>query len=516
MGHISQPQNQFNIVPERGITAELDAHRVLIVGRMLTGTATADELYTDVPSSASDINALFGEKSHIAGMLRDFRDVNKVSRLDAYPFAEGGTKATSTLTFTGGPSTADATIQVTVGSAYKYSASVDIASGSTITQAATAVKDAMNLIIGSAPFSVDSTAGVVTFTASNGGTIPNANWDIKVHGVIPGITIDPVAAWSGGTTDPTTPGTTVSAAISGIRYQTIVWPVSYTATNIVAEMDDRFNVDNGVMDGVMVQTTVDTLANAKAYADDFNSQSFAIVWNQAITATLHKGGAVIEMPDIISAKVAALRALRLTTDANLTPYLTTVAPSDQFGGVGIASLPYFNTVLPEITPASPAEFPAFEDIDEATSNALSVIGPNSSFTETIFGEMATTYLKDTTGAADTSYKFLNTVDTISAIREFVTVNCGRRYGQSRLTAGVLVPGKDMANESSIRAFLNELYDRLADLTLVQFGSDAKRDFNTNLTVNVDVGAQKATVSMAPLLVTQLRAIIGTIAINFGG
>lgn len=515
MGHIEQPTKIMNIVPEQGITSQLGAHRVLIVGRMLTGTAAADELYIDVPSSASEINALFGKTSHIAGLLRDFRAINKVSRLDAYPFANGGVQAEATLAFSGSTSTADATITVTIGSAHKYSVTVDIPSGSTPLDAAAAVSDAFQPLIADAPFAVGNTVNEVDITATNGGAIP-LEWDLQYSGTVPDQTISWIL-WDLGSGDPVNPDSTVVAAIDGIRYHTIVWPSRYSVANLVAEFDNnRFNASAGVMDGVIVQANVNTLANAKAYADDFNSQSMSIIWNKVINTTTHKGGAVVEMPDIISAKVAALRALRLTDGANLTPYLTTVASRDQFGGVGIASLPYFNTIIPGIAPASPAEFPGFEDVEEATDNALSTIGPNSAFNTTIFGEMVTTYLTDGQGAPDVSYKFLNTVDTISAIRETFVLNLGRRYGQSRLTNGDLEPGRDLANESSIRAFCNEVYDDLAELVLVQSGSAAKRDFNENLIITLDIAAGTATIDMKPLLVSQLRAIIGTIAVNFGG
>ena len=85
---------------------------------------------------------------------------------------------------------------------------------------------------------------------------------------------------------------------------------------------------------------------------------------------------------------------------------------------------------------------------------------------------------------------------------------------SNLTDGDLIAGYSMANEGSIRAFLNELYDELAEYVLVQAGSAAKKDFNDNLSVSVSVRTGTATVAAAPLLVTQLRAILGTIQIKF--
>jgi hypothetical protein len=73
----------------------------------------------------------------------------------------------------------------------------------------------------------------------------------------------------------------------------------------------------------------------------------------------------------------------------------------------------------------------------------------------------------------------------------------------------------MANADSIRAFCGQLYDNLADIALVQAGKAAKVDFNSNLVITVNIATGQVTINMAPLIVGQLRAIIGTIQVNFG-
>ena len=47
-----------------------------------------------------------------------------------------------------------------------------------------------------------------------------------------------------------------------------------------------------------------------------------------------------------------------------------------------------------------------------------------------------------------------------------------------------------------------------------WGRLAKKDFMDNLIVVVSVSAGSATITAAPLMVTQLRAILGTIQVNF--
>ena len=73
----------------------------------------------------------------------------------------------------------------------------------------------------------------------------------------------------------------------------------------------------------------------------------------------------------------------------------------------------------------------------------------------------------------------------------------------------------MANRESIVAFSLEVYKSLATSGLVQTGQTAERDFLDNLSVTLDIAEGAVTINMAPLLVTQVRAIIGTIQVNFG-
>lgn len=507
---ISEPSVTFNIIPASQL-AGVSAQKTLIVGQQLSGTATAGVLYQDIQNDGSE-DTYFGQRSHLAGMIRVFKRENKISQIDALPLddAGGATAGTAVVDFTGSVATEAGEVNVIIGSETDHNYEVGIASADT----ATDIGDALVTLItadGDAPFTAANVAGVVTITAENGGSLCN-DWGVKVTGTVAGVTIA-LTGWTGGATDPTL--TSILDVISNIRYQTIVWPAAYSLSVVQADLDAKFNVTNKVMDGVVIQVIPDTLANLKTYVSSLNSQSVVVVGEKTVSTTDRIGPASFEMPDIVAAEMAAIRALRLTEDANLTPYLTTVSSRDQFGGIGIGSLPYFNTSLPNVAIANPSDEFSDEDLTELSNNGVAVFGPNRAFNGTVFGEMVTTYLTDTAANADDSYKFLNTVDTASLIREFYFSNFKSRYAQSRLTTGDLLPGRDMANEASIRAFCNELYDELADVALVQKGTAAKKDFNDNLLITISISEGKATINMAPLLVTQFRVVIGTIQINFG-
>lgn len=511
MAAIGEPTVTLDIL-RAGEVVGIQGQRVLIVGQMLTGTATPGDLYQNIPNDSSE-DDLFGAGSHIAGMIRTFKQLNKVCQLDALPLADSGvaTPAEADIVFSGTSATAAGSYTVTVGSEKLYSADIPVLKDDTPSDIATALATAMTGFP-KVPFtSTYAAPDAVDFIARNGGTLGNT-WDIKVAGTVPGIDYT-ITGWQNGTSDPTL--TDVLDVIENIRYQTIVWPSSYLYSAVRDVLDARFNVANGIMDGVAIQVQRDSLEDVKTYVTGINSQSMAIVWDKEVDTSQHIGGATVEMPDIIASQMAAIRALRLTEGASIGRYMSTVVPLDQYGGMAIANLPYYNTRLPELPVASPVDTPTMIELEDAVGNGVSVFGPNRAGNQTIFGEMVTTYLTDGGGNPDSSYKYLNTVDSISAIREYFFNNFRTRYAQTRLTDGDLIPGRDIANVPSIKAYANELYDYLADMTLLQAGLAAKRDFNQYLVITTDLATGTASVSMAPLLVTQLRAIIGTITIKFG-
>jgi phage tail sheath gpL-like len=508
---ILSPNTTFQITRAAALAGILD-QRVLLVGQMLAGgTATTDVLIQDIPNDSSE-NTLFGRRSHLAGLVRAFKVENPTTQLDVIPLDDAGAAVAGTAVMTvTGPATEDGTLFVTFCSEANHRVQIDVTSGDTETDIADAITAAYALDL-DAPFTVANLAGVVTATAENGGTLSN-NWGLKVEGTVAGVAIA-LTAWSGGTTDPVI--TTILDQIANIRYKTVLWPSSYLTTTIEADLNAKFNSTNAILDGVACQVIEDTLANLKTTVAAIDSQSICVLGQKTMDKADRKGSATLEMPDIACAEFCAIRSLRLETGTALTQYLTSVATQDQFGGPELASLPYFNTAMPSMPVADATDEWSAEDLAELEDNGVAVYGPNRAFSGTIMGPIVTTSLTNTAGNPDTSYKYLNTVDTASVIREFFFENSRSRYAQTRLTDGDLIPGRDMANEDSIRAFFARLYIELANDALTQAGAVALADFKDNLDVSVNVSTGTATVNSAPLLVSQLRAIVGTIQINFGG
>lgn len=508
---ILNPRTRLNIIGAQTVQQGAD-QRVLLVGQMLSGTATAGVVSSECPDSATEINALFGAKSHIAMLARAFKAINKATVLDILPLADNGagTAASATITAATGTATADATIEVWAIHKDQYRVTVDIASGDDQDAVAAAIDAALSAAETNWPFTTTSSTNVVTITAGNKGTLYNGA-PVGIEGTIPGVALT-LTAFASGATDPTTISTALSAA-GNVRYQTVGWPWKWSNASLKTFLNDRFNDEFRVMDGVGVQAKIDTYANLNGGPSE-NSQSIVIIADNLISGSSRKGSSVMAHGDWITATFCAIRALRLTADASLTDILATVAPKDQFGGSALSSLPYQNTLMPNLPIPLPEDELTLTQLADLTDDGYTTLGANQAYNAVILGQAITTYKTNTAGDPDTSFRFLNTVDTSSAIREYNVVNLKARYAQTRLTTGDLIAGRDMANEASIRAFCKSLYQDLAELAIVEAGATAEKDFTQNLIVSVSVSTGTVTINMAPLQVGQIRTILGTIAVKF--
>jgi len=509
---ISQPDVTINIIPAQQKVSNT-AQKVLIVGQQLSGTATSGDLQEQI-GNANEEDALFGAGSMVAGMVRTFKSINEVTRVDAIGLDDdgGATDATATVVFAGGPATAAGTITVTVGSATNHALEVVVAVGDTITD----VGDALVVAVGAdadIPVSAANVAGTVTLTALNGGTVGN-NISLKAEGAAAGVTFT-ITGFTGGAADPTL--TSVFDVVGEQRYQTVVWPYNADIAELKAFLDPRFNVTDDVQDGIGITTSGDTFSTLETLGNANNSQSVVIMGVRVLDDALFKGLSLLELDYVISSQLAAVRSLRLTDDANISRFvISTAGARDSFGGAALASLPYFNTPFPTLPLIPTGKGFDRSEIEALLTAGVSTIGNNKAGNQTISGEVVTTYKTDAAGNPDISFKFANFVDTASNVREYMFNNVKARFAQSRLTEGDLIEGRSMANESVVKAFLNGLYDDLSgpDFVLTQAGETARSFFNDNLAITLDLADGKVTVEMKVPLVTQFREFIATLQIAF--
>lgn len=511
MTTILQPRTTANLVGANQPVQNTE-QKVLFVGQQTSaGSATSGALTENVLNNAED--SLYGANSMLAGMIRSARNQNPVTRFDAIGLDDGGgaTQATLVVTFTGA-ATENGTITIAVGSEIDYSFDVGIANGDTATDIGTALETLINadsnvLVIAS------NAAGVVTLTAVNGGTIGNFI-GLSFSGAVAGVTVALTAA-TGGATDPVLTG--VFDVVGNNRYQGIVWPYFADTSEVRSFLDARFNVDNRVLDGVAITSSVDTLSNHLSRLNPLNSQSLIDIADKAITETAFVAPAQFELIQVKAAQFAAIRALRLTEGANIGQFvLSQNGPADATGGAALASKPYFNTPFPDLPLIVTGRGWTDTEIEQLVDAGGTSLGTNAANNGAIIGEVVTTYKTDAAANPDISFKFLNYVDTSSGIREYYFNNLRSRFAQSRLTEGDVIFGRDMANALTIRAFCERLYLDLSgpNFVLVEAGAEARRFYKENLIITIDKAEGLVIIFMVVPIVTQLRTINATIRIAF--
>lgn len=512
--NVSQPQVTLNIVAAQTTVSNAE-QRVLIVGQKTSaGSATSGALYTNIQNDGS-WDTLFGANSMLAGMIREFRRINRDVNIDAIPLSDNGSgvAAAGEVAFSG-TATAAGTLLVSIGSEVQHTYSIAVASGDT----ATAIGDALEAAVLAdtrAPFTAANTTGTVALTFDNAGPEGNGQ-PIKVSGTVAGVTVA-LTAFASGATAPTL--TDIFDVVGDERYQTIVWPYGYGVATVKTFIDDRFNVGNNVLDGVAVMTASDTYANLITAGDAQNSQSLVILGNKPLTNDDHVGGATVELTYVLTARFAAVRSLRLNAGSSIANIVSASAGSrDSIGGPAIASLPYANTLLPNTAIAGIGKGWTAAEVSDLKDSGISTFGPNRARSAVILGEIVTTYKTDAAGNPDVSFKYLNYVDTISNVREYFFNNMKSRYAQTRLTAddAPVTGGRSITKASSIAADLDGWYADLAgpDYVLTQAGETALQYFRDNRTVLTSLDTGLVTVVMQTPIVTQLRTIQGSVQIAF--
>lgn len=510
---ISQPSIDISISPAQQLQST-DPQRVLFIGQQTSAaTAVSGVLQESIGNAESVANGLFGITSMLAGMIRAAKIINGQTRFDAIGLDDAaGTNATGTIVFASGPTTEAGTYTVTVGSDRNHKYDIAVADGDTITE----IGDALDVLIAAdtkAPFTSSNSAGTVTITYIHDGTVGN-NMTLKVEGVIAGVTHS-ITAMTGGATDPTL--TTLFDVIDGERYRHVIWPSEYGYTVATDEFDPRFNKTDEIQDGVVIASETDTLANLKTTGGAENSLSLTVFGNQTVNDTSYKGSAILEFDHVIAAEFVATRSLRFTPGASIARYvISTTGLADNFGGVALNSKPYFNTPFFELPIIPIGKGFTNVEIEELNDAGISVLGNNSARNTIIAGEVLTTRKTDASANPETTFKFLNNVDVAVTVRELMHNNLQAQYAQSRLTEGDLVPNRSMANQGSIEAFIDGLYQTFSgeDFVLTQAGSTALDFFKQNRTVTLDLTAGKATVTMQVPIVVQFREIVVAMQITF--
>ncbi len=514
---MSNPQTTINLLsaqtPQRP-----DDRSILVIGQKIGGTATAGALVEDIISKEQAATS-FGQGSMVYKALAAILDKCSISlvqpKIAAISLADAGgaTAATATLTFTGTATTAGKIVVYIDSIQRKYE--VDVAIGDIASDIATSFASKINADADRAVQASD-VGGVITITARNAGSQGNTIGTQFDLGLSKGVTLV-TTAMSGGATDPALTG--LFDPIANKRFTSIVYPAEYGIATLTTETEARFNVDNKVLDGVGIVAVTDTYTNLNTQVDALNQKTLVYRANKLINDADYRGGAVFESPLVLAARAAAIRELRLTVDANTS----SLSPNGQAqGGSFFGAIPYFNT--PE---AGLPVIKSGNDFTDAESNELKnsgawLLSNNSNNTTLIYDEAVTTYKTNSLGQVDTTYKYLNYVDTLTIARDYMFKNIKADFSQSILTSGKLVAGRPMVNAKSFEGTLVGYYATLSgfngdnNYVLLVNSEAAKNQFRDAIrnSIVVNLAEGKITTDILTSINTQLRTILINITPTF--
>ena len=484
MPSLQRPSITLNISPS--ITKPSIEHRVLIIGEIGdTSTVETNKVIKDIQLTDIDI---FGKDSQLYYAIQKFKSINKLNILDVLPIAKGSSKSTSDITITG---TATKNNKLTFTLNNNFVEVVVNNSDSDIT-IATNLESALNASsYFTDVFTISRTDNKVTLeTKQPSATLNNQTGVITLDNLDNGIT-NTISYFSGGASS-TLPDNYLFDILDE-RYNSIIYDYSLGLNAVRVYLEAQFNLLNKINDGVGFTTIKDTLFNFKSIVNSQNYKTQVIFGN--ICQMDYNVFSLVATSEIV-----AIRALRLTDKATIANYVS--QNIETFGGISLASLPYFNT---------PLSFPKPNGcINE--EDLINVINAGGSLWVnngiTVLSEVVTTYKTNNLGDEDKSFKYLNYVDTLSVIREYLTIGLRKRYAQVRLTDGNLIPNKSITNKGAIKASIIKYLNELADLALVRKGLD--KFISDNLIITEDLETDTITFNCKVPIVVQLRNIQGNI------
>lgn len=502
-------------------TVDNTPQKILIVGQDTTGN-TVDTLIQNIQNDPVEVNALFGARSMIAGMIRNVRKINTETQIDVIPVTASGNPAIADITFTG-TLDLDTTYTFVIGSSQDFTIPITVPANQSATQTTLTIVNFLLTVLELPVVASVNASTTVRLTVQHDGLFGNS-MGLSVSGSDTTQTFE-MTAFGSGTAAPTF--TNTFNDVGGIRYQNIVWPYTDVAVGIPAVADflePRFNNAGKILDGrasMSITNTVTNFLDTVTGLITLNDKNLLIIADEKISEDLYQAPSQFEIPYAKAAQNCAIRSLRLTEGANIASLvIANIGSLDRFGGIAIASLPYFNTPLKNLPLISPEHGFTEEEIEDLFDAGFTIWGNNLTNTDAIMGEAVTTFKTDAAGNPTDTFKLANYDDTGRECREFYFNNYKARYNQHRLTTGDIEPQRAMANADSIRRFSNRLYSELADDVLVVkglitsgegAGLQAQAFYDKNLVVTIK-SATTVSVTMKLKIVTQLRALQFTIEV----
>jgi phage tail sheath gpL-like len=500
--------------------ASLDERSILLVGQKLSGSATSGELKEIL--TETDLNNFFGRNSHISIAGRALLKTLSISSIRPKVSAialddnASGVVATGSFAITG-TATASGSLSFYVDSIKNGAYQVDVAIGDTAVAIATKLKALIDANLNS-PVSAGISTSTITLTSVNKGLVANSI-GLKLKGSVAGISVA-ITAMNGGLTNPVLTGLFDSIVNSKIRFTSIAYPSEYTLTTLTALTEARVNVDNEVLDGLGIIAKTDTYANNNSFLDGLNLKTLDVICNNKINTATHKGGAIFENNLTISAVIAGIRELRLTVNANISRIMSN---GEALGGSYNAAIPYFNTVAFELPIIDVGNNYLEEERNELKNSGGSCPQNNSANSYIDINKQFTTYKLDNAGNVDKTYQSVNTLDTMSIVREYFFRSIKKDFSQHGLTSGQIVANRKLVNKDTFIGALCEYYKQLSglanintDYALLVASNEALNYFKDYISKTIIVNLQEGSIiaDSSAKIVSQLETIIINLIPNF--
>lgn len=454
-------------------------YKMLFIGAMLAAGSAAVNTLTRVATADAAV-ALFGAGSMLARMIQQFKRTNRTIDCWAIALADdaAGVPATGTLTVTG-TATAAGVLAVYIGGDRVRAA---VASGSTATQAATALAAAINADT-TLPVTAVSALGVVTVTARHDGTYGN---DIDLRGNYYSDDATPAGlalAASAMTTGAANPDVATAITAMGDEwFQGIVMPYTDTAnmTALEEELTDRWGGTRQI-DGVAYCAFRGTHAASVTFGDGRNS-AFVCCMPTGLTPC---------PPYLWAAAVAAQASLSLSIDP---------------------ARPLQTLTLPGILPPPETSRWTMEERNLLLHDGMSSWNVDSGGTVRI-ERLVTMFQENSFGLPDPSYLDVTTPATLSYLRYSLRARITTKFPRMKLADDGINygPGQAIVTPKTIRAEIIALAEEWASAGLVenldQFRAELVVERNANDRNRVDVLCPPDLVNQFMIFAAQIQFIL---------
>jgi phage tail sheath gpL-like len=479
----------FNLIPNLLLTPgayiEYDSSRgvqglallpkraVIIGSRLSTGTVAAGVLTQIL--SPDDGDRYFGRGSQLAAACRAYKKANRLTEVWAVSLTDAGTAATKTITITG-PATSDGTLHFLVGG---RPVDVAVTNAQTATQIATAVDTAFALYEADWLYTFAPAAGVVTGTARNANAA-SQNFDIRLNYYegdardMPSGVAVVVADGVAGATNPT-----VATAITAIGDEWFTtWVSLYSDTAnvaiIEAELEDRWGPEDQ-QDGKCFYSIPGTHGDITTIVSARNSP-FSCMLAQGTSPTP-------------PCEVAAILGAVWDTESDpARPRQTLKLPG-------------------MLSPARSSLFTRAERnllLEDGAATFKTDVSGNCFIERTV-----TTYKTNANGVGDTTFRDLETLDTLAAIRYTTRARITTKYPRHKLAddGTAYGPGQAVVTPSVIKSEIIALFREWEALAWVEDGAQFKEELIVERNAS---DRNRMDARMGPNFINQFRVFAGQV------